>query len=136
MAHWESLLRARAIETQSYVIAAAQTGHLEFQNYSLALRINPNWYDFDNIVFTGQHNAKRSSYGHSMIVDPWGVVVAQCGEGVGVATAKIDLEYLQKVTLFALINFVQYYKCCLGEDQHACTTAQTARIVWRSQNYA
>eukprot|EP00095_Tigriopus_kingsejongensis_P008373 snap_masked-scaffold856_size87843-processed-gene-0.10 protein:Tk08373 transcript:snap_masked-scaffold856_size87843-processed-gene-0.10-mRNA-1 annotation:"histidine triad domain protein" len=45
MAHWEVLLRARAIETQCYVIAAAQTG---------------------------QHNAKRSSYGHSMVVDPWG----------------------------------------------------------------
>merc|ERR1719391_1395561 len=70
MAHWESLLRARAIESQCYVIAAAQTG---------------------------QHNPKRSSYGHSMIVDPWGVVVAQCGEGVGVATADIDLAYLDKV---------------------------------------
>ena len=70
--------------------------------------------DINDIVFIGQHNAKRSSYGHSMIVDPWGVVVAQCGEGVGVATAKIDLEYLEKVTLFALINFGQYYKCCLG----------------------
>lgn len=66
-AHWESLLRARAIETQSYVIAAAQTG---------------------------KHNAKRNSYGHSMIVDPWGVVVAQCGEGEGLAMASIDLEYL------------------------------------------
>ena len=51
------------------------------------------------------------------------MVVAQCGEGVGVATAKIDLEYLEKVILFALINFGQYYKCCLGEDQHACTAA-------------
>ena len=70
MAHWESLLRARAIETQCYVIAAAQTG---------------------------QHNDKRSSYGHSMIVDPWGVVLAQCGEGVGVATANIDLDYLASV---------------------------------------
>ena len=46
---------------------------------------------------TGQHNPKRSSYGHSMIVDPWGVVVAQCGEGVGIATADIDLAYLDKV---------------------------------------
>jgi len=69
-AHWESLLRARAIETQCYVLAAAQTG---------------------------KHNDKRSSYGHSMIVDPWGVVVAQCGEGEGVAMAHIDLEYLSKV---------------------------------------
>ena len=70
MAHWETLLRARAVETQCYVIAAAQTG---------------------------QHNERRSSYGHSMIVDPWGVVTAQCGEGVGVATADIDLDYLARV---------------------------------------
>ena len=49
-AHWEVLLRARAIETQTYVIAAAQAG---------------------------VHNEKRSSYGHSMIVSPWGTVLAQ-----------------------------------------------------------
>lgn len=70
MAHWEALLRARAIETQTYVIAAAQTG---------------------------QHNKKRSSYGHAMIVDPWGAVVAQCREGVNVALAEIDLGYVEKV---------------------------------------
>ena len=69
-AHWEALLRARAIETQCYVVAAAQSG---------------------------KHGAKRSSYGHSMIVDPWGVVVAQCGEGEGVAMANIDLEYLNNI---------------------------------------
>ena len=69
-AHWESLLRARAIETQSYVIAAAQTG---------------------------QHNPKRSSYGHAMIVDPWGVVAAEVKEGVGVAFAPIDLEKVVRI---------------------------------------
>lgn len=47
-AHWSTLLRARAIETQSYVVAAAQVG---------------------------QHNQKRTSYGHSMVVDPWGEVL-------------------------------------------------------------
>jgi predicted amidohydrolase len=51
-AHWEILLRARAIETQSYVIAAAQVG---------------------------RHNEKRVSYGHSIVVDPWGTVVAELG---------------------------------------------------------
>ena len=56
LAHWEALLRARAIETQCYVAAAAQTG---------------------------RHNEKRSSFGHSVIVDPWGTVVAQCREGTG-----------------------------------------------------
>jgi len=69
-AHWESLLRARAIETQCYVIASAQTG---------------------------KHNPKRSSYGHSMIIDPWGVILAQCGEGEGICTAAIDLNYLHKI---------------------------------------
>ena len=70
LAHWESLLRARAIETQCYVIAAAQTG---------------------------MHNAKRSSYGHAMVVDPWGAIIAQCREGTGIALASIDLSYLAKV---------------------------------------
>lgn len=69
-AHWEVLLRCRAIENQCYVIAAAQTG---------------------------QHNAKRRSYGHAMVVDPWGCVIAQCREGNDVCVAEIDLEYLSKV---------------------------------------
>ncbi|OAX85341.1 hypothetical protein ACJ72_00270 [Emergomyces africanus] len=74
-AHWETLLRARAIETQSYVIAAAQSG---------------------------AHNAKRVSYGHSMIVNPWGEVVAKLGGGSEleepkIAVAEIDLELLEKV---------------------------------------
>ncbi|KAK2565902.1 Deaminated glutathione amidase [Acropora cervicornis] len=64
------LLRSRAIENQCYVIAAAQTG---------------------------QHNAKRRSYGHAMIVDPWGCVIAQCGEGNDLSVAEIDLAYLNKV---------------------------------------
>ncbi|KAF1989408.1 nitrilase [Aulographum hederae CBS 113979] len=52
LAHWSPLLRARAIETQSYVIAAAQCG---------------------------PHNEKRVSYGHSMVVSPWGEVVGELG---------------------------------------------------------
>ncbi|KAM7190210.1 Carbon-nitrogen hydrolase [Naviculisporaceae sp. PSN 640] len=74
-AHWETLLRARAIETQSYVIAAAQVG---------------------------QHNEKRISYGHSMIVDPWGRVLAELGGTAGepeIATAEIDHELLKKVRM-------------------------------------
>ncbi|KAL1839642.1 hypothetical protein VTJ49DRAFT_1303 [Mycothermus thermophilus] len=77
-AHWEVLLRARAIETQSYVIAAAQVG---------------------------RHNEKRVSYGHSMIVDPWGRVLAELGGGEdateedspALATAEIDLDLVAKV---------------------------------------
>ncbi|XP_063989047.1 deaminated glutathione amidase isoform X2 [Diachasmimorpha longicaudata] len=69
-AHWEVLLRARAIETQCYIIAAAQTG---------------------------SHNKKRTSWGHAMIVDPWGAVVAQCGEKTGIAVAEVDLNFLENV---------------------------------------
>ncbi|KAI9804350.1 MAG: Carbon-nitrogen hydrolase [Piccolia ochrophora] len=72
-AHWEPLIRARAIETQSYVIAAAQVG---------------------------PHNEKRLSYGHSMIVSPWGEILTELtGEGQEpeIATAEIDLSSLEKI---------------------------------------
>lgn len=63
-AHWHVLLRARAIETGSYVIAAAQAG---------------------------KHENDRSTYGHSLIVDPWGRIVGELGgEGEGVLVAEID----------------------------------------------
>jgi predicted amidohydrolase len=68
--HWEVLLRARAIENQCYVAAAAQTG---------------------------RHNEKRESYGHAMIIDPWGTVVAQCRDGEGVAVADIDSAWLKGI---------------------------------------
>jgi deaminated glutathione amidase len=72
-AHWEILCRARAIETQSYIIAAAQTGlHIE----------------------NGQ---ERACYGHSMIVDPWGNVVAGMAEEVGFAYAVLDKDYINHV---------------------------------------
>jgi predicted amidohydrolase len=61
--HWHVLLRARAIESQAYVLAAAQTG---------------------------KHSGSRQSYGHALIVDPWGTVIAECGEGEGYACAWID----------------------------------------------
>jgi predicted amidohydrolase len=72
-AHWEVLLRARAIESQCYVIASAQVG---------------------------RHNEKRVSYGHSMIIDPWGRILADVGEASQepeIATAVIDHELLRKV---------------------------------------
>lgn len=69
-AHWEVLLRARAIETQCYVVAAAQTG---------------------------THNKKRVSWGHAMIIDPWGTVVAQCSEKTDMALAEIDLNLLKQI---------------------------------------
>ena len=69
--HWEVLLRARAIETESYVVAPAQWG-----------------------LYPG---GKGASYGHSMIVDPWGQVVAAVSDGEGFAAARIDMDYLATV---------------------------------------
>jgi deaminated glutathione amidase len=71
-AHWEPLLRARAIENQCYVVAPAQHGR----------------HDDAGL---------RESYGHAMIVDPWGVVVACASDGPGLAIAEIDLERVAAV---------------------------------------
>lgn len=68
--HWHVLLRARAIETQSYVVAAAQ------------------W---------GAHPKGRRTYGKSCVIDPWGEVIAQASEGEGIVSAELDLTYLERV---------------------------------------
>lgn len=68
-AHWHALLRARAIESQCFVMAPAQEGV----------------HDPDGV---------RRSFGHSLIVDPWGVILAECGEGPGIAVAEIDLAQI------------------------------------------
>jgi deaminated glutathione amidase len=70
--HWEPLLRARAIECQSYVLAPAQHGR----------------HDDPGL---------RESFGHAMIVDPWGLVVAMSPDGPGLALAEIDLERVARV---------------------------------------
>ena len=69
-AHWHTLLQARAIETQSYIIAPAQHG---------------------------KHSKNRSSFGHSVIVDPWGRVLAELPEGDGYALAEINEEQVLEV---------------------------------------
>jgi predicted amidohydrolase len=71
-AHWEILLRARAIETQCYVIAAAQAG---------------------------KHNEKRESYGDTLIIDPWGTVVGRLPDRVstGIVVADIDFSLIDSV---------------------------------------
>mgnify|MGYP006190677375 CR=1 FL=1 len=69
-AHWELLLRARAIENQAFVIASAQGG---------------------------LHENGRRTWGHSMVIDPWGQVMAMQAEGPGVVLADIDLERLRAV---------------------------------------
>jgi len=66
-AHWEPLVRARAIENLCYVLAAAQGGF---------------------------HVSGRETYGHSMIVDPWGTVLAERPRGSGVVAASLDGEFL------------------------------------------
>jgi deaminated glutathione amidase len=69
-AHWHVLLRARAIEFQSWVVAAAQ------------------W---------GKHPQNRQSYGHSMIVDPWGRIVSECEAEPGICVATLDLETVKSI---------------------------------------
>jgi predicted amidohydrolase len=68
--HWQILLQARAIENTCYVIASAQTG---------------------------KHYALRQSHGHAMIVDPWGVILADAGDRPGVAIAEINPLRLEQV---------------------------------------
>lgn len=68
LAHWEILLRARAIENLCYVLAANQGG---------------------------KHESGRTTFGHSMIIEPWGKILTQAKTGRGVMTAEIDLKALQ-----------------------------------------
>ena len=69
-AHWHTLVRARAIENQCYVIAAGQ------------------W---------GKHNDRISTFGHSLIVDPWGEILADAGEGEKIISAEISKEKIKEV---------------------------------------
>jgi len=69
-AHWHTMLRARAIETQTFVIAAAQAG---------------------------SHEDGRATYGHSLVVDPWGATLLDMGEGEGLGFATLDLNRIAEV---------------------------------------
>jgi deaminated glutathione amidase len=68
--HWEVLLRARAIETQTYVLASAQCG---------------------------RYGRGKVSYGHTLIADPWGHVIAKAQDKVGYIAARLDLEEVERV---------------------------------------
>jgi predicted amidohydrolase len=70
LAHWHVLLRARAIEAGLYVVAAAQVGH---------------------------HEDGRNTFGHSLVVDPWGEVLLDMGEETGVGFADVDLKRISDV---------------------------------------
>jgi nitrilase len=69
-AHWELLLRARAVENQCYLLAAAQGGI---------------------------HPGGRRTFGHSMLVDPWGEVVARRAEGPGLVVGDVDPRRIAEV---------------------------------------
>ena len=69
-AHWEVLLRARAIEAGLFVVAAAQSGH---------------------------HEDGRNTYGHSLVADPWGELLLEMGDGAGVGFADIELSRITDV---------------------------------------
>ncbi len=69
-AHWHTLLQARAIETGSFVIAAAQTG---------------------------MHATGRGTYGHSLVIDPWGTIILDSGTEPGVQIVDLDLKAVDKV---------------------------------------
>ena len=69
-AHWEILLRARAIENQCYVLAAAQGG---------------------------KHENGRRTWGHSMLIDPWGKIVSELADGEGVVFGDVELSMIRNV---------------------------------------
>jgi predicted amidohydrolase len=68
--HWHVLLRARAVEAQAFVVAAAQHG---------------------------AHPGGRQTYGHSLVVDPWGTVIAEASDGPGLAQATLERARLDAV---------------------------------------
>ncbi len=68
--HWEVLLRARAIENQAYLFAPAQ------------------W---------GRHSPARQTYGHALVVDPWGLVIGRASDGEGLALGQLDAAYQASV---------------------------------------
>lgn len=69
-AHWEILLRARAIEAGAFVVAAAQSG---------------------------RHEDGRATYGHSMVIDPWGEILLDMGEQTGLGFCDLDLRKIEQV---------------------------------------
>lgn len=78
MAHWHLLNRARAVENQCYVVSSAQTG---------------------------QNSEVVSTYGHSLIVDPWGDILADCGEGEGMSVVELFKERKDQVRKQVIMTF-------------------------------
>ncbi|MEM9271043.1 MAG: nitrilase-related carbon-nitrogen hydrolase, partial [Pseudomonadota bacterium] len=88
-AHWEALLRARAIECGAFVLAPAQTG-----------------------THSARHGAERKTYGHSLAIDPWGKVLADGGSEPGVTMVDLDLNQSQarRAQIPSLLHDVVYAK--------------------------
>jgi predicted amidohydrolase len=101
-AHWETLLRCRAIETQCYVFAAAQVG---------------------------QHNEdgnKRQSWGHALAIDPWGNILADLGKTPGLAVVEIDSELIQKTRENMPMHLHRRYDL-YGDGPHSADDDATKR---------
>ncbi len=79
--HWDLLLRARAVETQCYIVAPGQYG-----------------------PFVDGKGQTRQSYGHSLIADPWGHIVAKVSDGIGFASANIDKAQIARVRALIPMN--------------------------------
>ncbi|HWT61690.1 MAG TPA: carbon-nitrogen hydrolase family protein [Ochrobactrum sp.] len=90
--HWEVLARARAIETQTYFAACGQTGS------------------------TVSNGERRHTYGHSLVCDPWGHVVARASDGVGFVTARIERAQIERVR--SLIPMSSHRR--IGKQLQAC----------------
>lgn len=82
-AHWHTLLRARAIENGAFVLAPAQCG---------------------------THEGDRKTYGHSLIIDPWGTILAEAGEDVGIIVAELDMNAVKvaRESIPALLHDREY----------------------------
>jgi len=93
LAHWHVLLRARAIENGCYVVAAAQTG---VHNPASAIVLD-DVKDGDKGKDTPRPGPLRESFGHAVVCDPWGHVVAEASEGAGLIFAEIDLTKVKTV---------------------------------------
>lgn len=88
--HWEVLLRARAIETQAYVVAPAQTG--SYMN----------------------NGERRHTYGHSLACDPWGHVIAKASDGIGYVTTQVQRAQIERCR--ALIPMMAHRKLSVTKE--------------------
>lgn len=85
--HWEVLARARAIETQTYFVACGQTGA------------------------TVSGNETHYCWGHSLVCDPWGLIIAKASDGVGFVTARIDPAQIKRVRAILLTSHHRRLAC-------------------------